>query len=237
MERAGAANNSLAIPAVASAAAGVLHATAAGIHAEHPDLARIFAVLALAQVGAAVFGFVRPNRIAAAALAAVNALACVGWLATRITGISWIDGLEVAEDPKLADSIAAGFAAVAVVAAVVALVKRLPAISTMVATNAAILGGVLLLPGLVAATNHDHEGHDHGDVATADGHDHTAAAGGAAASGATDAADGHTHDHGDGSDEAASTGGNGDTASGTTHDHGDGATASGSDSATGHSHG
>ena len=58
----GDADNRLAIASIASAAAGVLHATAAGIHAEHPELARLFVVLAVAQVGVAVWGFVRPGR-------------------------------------------------------------------------------------------------------------------------------------------------------------------------------
>ena len=53
-------------------------------------------ILAVAQMGAAVVGFVRPGRLAAALLAAVNAVALAGWIATRVTGISWIDGLEVA---------------------------------------------------------------------------------------------------------------------------------------------
>src|SRR5215211_1717317 len=92
-------DNRLVIASVASVAAGVLHAAAAGIHADHPDLSRTFVVLAVVQIGAAVVGFVRPGRFAAAALASVNAFAFAGWMATRLTGISWIDGLETAERP------------------------------------------------------------------------------------------------------------------------------------------
>ena len=66
MDRTGAAaDNRLAIAAIASAGGGVLHATAAGIHAEHAELSRVFVILAVAQMGAAVVGFVRPGRLAA----------------------------------------------------------------------------------------------------------------------------------------------------------------------------
>ena len=177
MDATGGADNRLAIPAIASAAAGVLHATAAGIHADHPDLSRLFVVLAVAQAGAAIFGFVRPGKWAALGLIAVNVLAVAGWLVTRLTGISWIDGLEVAERPQLADSITAALAAIAVVGAGVALVERAPAASTRAVTIAAILAGVLVVPGLAAATDHDHGAHEHLETASgtaADGHDHGA---------------------------------------------------------------
>src|SRR5262245_30217854 len=116
----GATQNTLAIAAIASAAGGVMHAAAAGIHAEHPELSRGFVILAVAQMGVAVFGFVRPGRLTAGALAAVNAIALGGWIATRVTGISWIEGLEVSERPQPADTIAALFAGIALVVAIVA---------------------------------------------------------------------------------------------------------------------
>src|SRR5687768_11172057 len=129
MDRTGGSDNRLAIPAIASAAAAVLHAAAAGMHAEHTELSRLFVALAVAQGGAAVLGFVRPTRIAGCVLAMVNALALAGWIATRLTGISWIDGLEVAESPQPADSIAALFAALAVTGSLVAMTRHLPAVS------------------------------------------------------------------------------------------------------------
>jgi hypothetical protein len=190
MDPSGGADNRLAIPAIASAAAAILHATAAGIHADHPDLSRLFVALAVAQAGAAIFGFVRPGRWAASALIVVNMFAAVGWVVTRLTGISWIDGLEVAERPQLADSISAAFAAIAVVGAVAALFERAPAVPTRAVTNAAILAGVLVVPGLVNATDHDHGSHEHSETAVdvhTDGHDHgtasTASAGETAAAG------------------------------------------------------
>ena len=100
--------------AVASIGAGAVHAAAIGIHAEHPQLARIFVAIAVLQLGAGLLALVRPNRLAALAVAAVNAGAVGGWIVTRVTGISWIDGLEVKEAPQFADTVCAlmGMAAV-----------------------------------------------------------------------------------------------------------------------------
>jgi hypothetical protein len=205
MDRTGVtADNRLAIASIASAAGGVLHATAAGIHAEHPELSRVFVILAVAQMGAAVVGFVRPGRFAAASLAAVNAVALVGWIATRVTGISWIDGLETAERPQPADTIAAVFAAVALVAAAFALARRMPAIPSHVVTVVAVAAGVLVVPGLANATNHDHGGHDHTQAAADADHDHGTQTGSAtgAATGAAAASESasapttvHAHEH------------------------------------------
>jgi hypothetical protein len=199
----GAADNRLAIAAIASAAAGVLHAAAAGIHVEHPELARVFVVLAVGQMGAAVWGFVRPGRFAAAALAAVNAIALAGWVATRLTGISWIDGLESAERPQPADTIAAVFAAVALLMTVATLARRMPGIPSHTVTVVAVAAGVLVIPGLANATNHDHAGHDHTEtVAASDHHDHGADAGAATGAAAAPASESesapttvHAHEH------------------------------------------
>jgi hypothetical protein len=202
MDRTGdVADNRLVIASVASVAAGVLHAAAAGIHADHPDLSRIFVLLAVVQIGAAVVGFVRPGRFAAAALAAVNAIAFAGWMATRLTGISWIDGLETAERPQPADTIAAVLSAVSVVVAILALARRRPTISSRAVTVVAVATGVLLIPGLVNATNHDHDAHEH-SASDAEQHDHGTPAAGltgveAAAIGVADAPATavHAHEH------------------------------------------
>jgi hypothetical protein len=156
--------NGLGIAAVASAAAGVMHAAAAGIHAGHPELARVFVALTIAQIGVAVIGFVRPTRWAAAAIAAVNAIALAGWIVTRLYGISWIDGLQTAERPQPADLLAGFFAAVALVVALMAVAGRLPAISTVSVTLTWVGAAVLLVPGLVNATNRDHQIDDHVDA-------------------------------------------------------------------------
>ncbi len=74
----------LSVAAIASLGAGAVHAAATGIHAEHPELARLFVVTAAAQLAAGLWALLRPARVAAWAVAAVNAAAVVGWLATRL---------------------------------------------------------------------------------------------------------------------------------------------------------
>ena len=97
-----------------SIGAGVIHAAAAGVHAEHPQLARLFVLCAVAQVGAGLIAWACPNRLVAGLIVAVNAVAVGAWLATRITGISWIQGLEVREAPQFADTACALLGAAAV---------------------------------------------------------------------------------------------------------------------------
>lgn len=174
---------SLMVAASASAGAGLIHAAAAGIHSDDTTLARVFVVLAALQFGVALLAIVQSGRAAAGALAAVNGAAAAGWFVTRLTGISWIDGLRVAERPQLADTTAAVLAGAAVVAAGAALLdpdRRLP---RRAVANAAVLVGLLVVPGLLDTTSHDHGpggqtpgGHDHGAAADAtdDDHSHTA---------------------------------------------------------------
>ncbi len=183
--------NQLAIPAIASTGAAVLHAAAAGIHTEHPALTRIFIALTMAQVAAATLGFIRSGRLPIAVLVGVNGFAFVGWLITRLTGISWIGGLEIVERPQIADTTAAVLALIAVVTALASLSDRVPALPSRAVTLAAVLAGVLLVPGLADATSHDHGATDHHEAAADgsvailddhpdsqadDGHDHPAEA-------------------------------------------------------------
>ncbi len=176
MDEQGSTPPRLAIPAIASAGAAVLHATAAGTHAEMAGLARVFMILAIAQAGAAIIGFVRADRLAVLALVGVNGAAVLGWVATRLTGISWIAGLEVAERPGPADTIAATLALVAVTGAAAALARGPVVVPSRAIGSAAVLVGILTVPGLADATSHDHDDHvDHQELATGadDGaHDH-----------------------------------------------------------------
>ncbi len=104
----------LTIAAMTTIGAGTIHSAAAGVHAEHQQLARLFILLAVAQIGAGVIAMARANRLVAIPIIVINAVAVGAWLATRITGISWIDGLEVREAAQFADTAAAMLAATAV---------------------------------------------------------------------------------------------------------------------------
>ena len=107
----------LTAAALSSIGAGTVHAAATGVHAEHPTLARLFIVMAAAQLAAGLWALLRPSRNAAWAVGIVNTIAVGGWLVTRLAGVSWIQGLEVREAAQFADSACALLGAVAAGAA------------------------------------------------------------------------------------------------------------------------
>ncbi|MFT3855564.1 MAG: hypothetical protein QM733_22970 [Ilumatobacteraceae bacterium] len=203
----------LRIAATASLAAGAVHAAAAGVHAEHADLARLFVAFAAAQLGAGLFALLRPNRIAGWLIAAVNAAAVAGWALTRVTGISWIDGLQTREDPQFADAVCAGLGMVAVAGALAAVLigwqhgaddgdADTPAATgarTVLASAAPIVAiAALAVPAMFVGgtTTHSHDSaaaaHGHGTDATGTAvHDHSAATGPTTT---FDESQPHTHD-------------------------------------------
>src|SRR5262245_30770031 len=88
-----------ALQGLASIGAGAIHAAAAGIHAEHPTLSRLFVAVAAAQILVGLVALARGGRVVAAGIALVNGAAVAAWVVTRLAGISWIEGLERAEAP------------------------------------------------------------------------------------------------------------------------------------------
>jgi hypothetical protein len=170
--------------AVASLGAGAIHATAAGAHAEPRAVAVSFAVTAVLQIGWGALAMVRSGRVVGLAGVAINGGALGGWVLAKTTGVPFIDGLDVAEDPQFADSLAAALAVVAVLGAVLALGAR----ERRAAHARPVLVGVaavstlgLVVPGMVATGNHSHaggDGHDHSETAghAPDEHDHAAMA-------------------------------------------------------------
>lgn len=164
----------LTVAALASIGAGAVHGAATGIHAENPGLARLFVVITVAQLGAGIWALVRPMRPAALAVAAVNAVAVGGWLVTRLVGISWIPGLEVAEAPQFADTACALMGAVAVGAALSALVvgwrPAAPARVWMPSIAIAALAVPAMWTGGTDVHSHDESaGHAHESTVDADG--------------------------------------------------------------------
>ena len=104
-----------------SIGAGTIHAAAIGIHAEHATLSRLFVAVAAAQILVGLLTLMRGGRAVAAATAVVNGGAVVAWVVTRVSGISWIEGLDQSEAPQFADTVCAALGALAVGAAVVTL--------------------------------------------------------------------------------------------------------------------
>jgi hypothetical protein len=99
--------------ALTSIGAGVVHAGAIGSHADHPELARLFVTVACFQLGWGVVALRRPSRWLALVGAIGNLVAVGGWLTTRLTGLSFIDGLELRETAQFADASCALFGLVA----------------------------------------------------------------------------------------------------------------------------
>src|SRR5262245_8512550 len=152
---------------LASIGAGVIHAAAVGVHAEHPTLSRLFVAVAAAQLLVGLLTLVRGGRAVAAATAVVNGGAVAAWIITRVSGISWIDGLEQSEAPQFADTVCAALGALAAGAAIVALRasagRTMRAISTRRAVPAFGLG-VLTVAAMMSGATHAHgsgAGDDH----------------------------------------------------------------------------
>ena len=149
-----------------------MHAAATGVHAEHPQLARLFVVLAAAQLGSGLWALLRPSRAAAWTVGIVNASAVSGWLITRLVGISWIDGLEVREAAQFADSACALLGAAAAGAVFAGtLVGWRPSLPGPFAFPS-IAVAVLAVPAMWMGGTHAHSGTD---GANNDGHGHAGA--------------------------------------------------------------
>ena len=176
---------------LASIGAGAIHAGAAGLHVEHTTLARLFVAVAIAQIGVGLLALVKGGRLAAAGTALVNLGAVAAWGATRLWGISWIDGLEAAEDPQFTDTACAVLGAIAAVAAIVAFARGRTKVSTLRLGLPAFAVGVVTLAAMLVGVNHSHSHAEQEAVASG--------------AGAPVAADGHAHSH----DEEATASGAG----------------------------
>ena len=146
----------LATAAVASIGAGIVHAAAIGIHAEHVTLARLFIGVAVFQVAFGLVALLRPRRWLAAVGAVGNLLAVGAWLTTRLVGISWIEGLEVREKAQFTDT---ACALLGVVAGGLALTAALVGWHRAHAPNLAIASlaaAALAVPAMFSGASHVH---------------------------------------------------------------------------------
>ena len=167
----------IAVAGLTSLAAGIIHGGAIGLHVEHPQLARIFIVVTLLQVGWGLTMLLAPRAVLIPAGVLINGAAVGGWLLTRIGGISWIDGLEVAESPQWADSICAGLGAIAATTALAAMLIGSRPLPSVRLTYPAMACAVLVVPAMWTGSTHVH---DHSTALAANGvvdesqpHDHS----------------------------------------------------------------
>jgi hypothetical protein len=153
----------------------------------------LFALSASVGVTAGIAVLVRPVRPVLGAVAVAHLLMLATWVASRTTGVSFVDGLEQVEPVGFPDAVAAAFEAVVVLGALVLCRRprpgRLPhaaarAAAVPVALAVALLGGPAVYVG--ATSEHDHAG---GSAAPAHVHD-----------------EGAVHDHADGGTAAGASG-------------------------------
>ena len=189
----------VAVTAFASIGAGAIHAAAIGVHSEHRSAVVAFTILAVAQIGFGVLALLEPTRVALFVGAGINVAAMGGWILAKTSGIGFIDGLDVAEDPQWADSIAFALATVSVIAAIGAATWWRSSGARLGATTLAmviLVTALITTPAMLSAGSHSHaggHGHDDGGTAAAgDGHAH--GDGDAAAAAAGDDEEGHAHD-------------------------------------------
>ena len=134
-----------------------------GAHADHVTLARLFLVCALFQLGWGVAALVRPGRALLVAGAVGNLAAVAAWATSRLTGIGFVDGLQVRESPEFADTACAALGLLAALAAIVWLRRRREPAPVRAAGFGlpALAVGLLAVPGLALGANHTHAGHTH----------------------------------------------------------------------------
>lgn len=178
LDRATARLGALAVPAMASIGAGVIHAAAIGTHSEHRSAVLTFTGVAAFQLGWGVLALVSSKRWLAR-LGVVGAGAAVaGWLTAKLSGLP-ITGLDAAESPQLADTLAAALALVALVlclAAAVDLGKERSGPPRLLAATAAFAVFAVSLTGMAAAGSHSHAGGHDGAAGGDHGHDGAVAA-------------------------------------------------------------
>jgi hypothetical protein len=150
---------------LASVGAGACHLAAAGMHAAHPSLARIFVIMGAAQMIAGLVLALGGGRPAASVVAVVNIAAVGGWALTRTAGNLWVQGLEVSERPQFADTVCAALGAIALVLAVIVLLRgarQAPRVG-LVAPGALIgvISVAAMLTGATHVHSHDEAGHVH----------------------------------------------------------------------------
>jgi hypothetical protein len=146
----------LAVAAVASIAAGIIHAGAIASHSEHRAAVWAFLITTVIQVAWGAYALARPQRWVALAGVAIGAVAVAGWIVAKADGIGFINGLDDKEPIGLADGLCALLAAVTMAASALALLGRRVLLPR---TAVAIASAVMLVaaaPATVAALNHEH---------------------------------------------------------------------------------
>lgn len=153
-----------AVAAAASIAAGAIHASAIGVHSEHRQAALLFTAVAAVQLGFGLLALTRASRRTLALGGIASAGLVAGWVVAKTSGLAPVAGLGEAEAPQVADGLAAGLAAVVVIAVGVHLLgghRWSRSASPLSVGVSAVLLVTLAVPGMLTAGTHVHDGHDH----------------------------------------------------------------------------
>jgi hypothetical protein len=181
--------------ALLSLGAGFLHASVINAH-EGPGIAsELFTAVAIFQVAWAALVLARPSRGLLALGAVANAAFIGAWVWSRISGISFIDGLDHKEAVGFTDGVIAGLQVLLVVGVAVLLrpapADRSPRLARLSTAGLGLMGlavAGLAVPAAAAGSEHG-GGADHHAEETAAGHHDEEAAGG------------HTDGHGEGHED------------------------------------
>ena len=191
----------IVIAAAASAAAGLVHAAAAGSHTELTTLATLFGMAAALQVAWAAALLWRRDVGIVLAGVGLQLVAVATWVASRTVGISFVDGLGRGQAIGFQDLLVVGLELIAAAAAALSLTQRAVVHRVTGAAPAFVVALlVAVVPAMASPHDHDSPGH-------VDGGEHELAAG----TPVTDAGHPHddehvhddSHDHGDGHHVAA----------------------------------
>ncbi len=159
----------LVIAACASIGAGGIHAAFIGSHAEHRTLALLFVWSAALQLVWGIVALLRRSSGVIAAGLVINTVVAGAWFVTRVTGISWIGGLEEREPIRFADTAAAGLGIIALGIALGILLTPGAASEARLSNTGipAFLVAALALPAMIIAgtTVHGHTDDAHGHSA------------------------------------------------------------------------
>jgi hypothetical protein len=159
------AMSAVPVLAVLSLAAGLLHATVVSSHDGHGVAAGVYIGIAIFQVNWAALALAWPRRLVLAIGASVNAAIVVGYVFSRTSGISFIDGFQESESVGFTDAVATAFEVLLVAGAVqllfAGMARRVwPASARGRATGFGAVGLAVALVGIPAAlaapTQHDH---------------------------------------------------------------------------------
>jgi hypothetical protein len=156
----------LTVAAVASIAAGIVHAGAIASHSEHRAAVWAFLGTTVVQIAWGAYALARPRRWVALLGVVFGGVGVAAWVIAKARGIGFINGLDETEPIQFADALCAVLAGITMAAAAVALVGRRLAVPRWAVAGVSVVLLVLAGPGTVGALNHDHT-HAASEVASA----------------------------------------------------------------------